>query len=195
MKYTQIPTDAFEQMQLNAGILVSAFTPSTGSITSGSIIGATTGGITFEATPTYNDYGADVDNFPENVMEMKRIDTWTAKLSGTFVTASAATVKRLLGAASIGSSDSTKVTPRSELATADFSDIWWVGDYSNYNGSTNGGFVAVHLINSLSTGGFKIKSSDKSKGQFDFEFTAHYSASDIDTVPFEVYVKSGTSEQ
>ena len=50
------------------------------------------------------------------------------------------------------------------------------------------------MMNSLSTGGFQIKSSDKAKGQFAFEFTGHYSMDAQDTVPFEVYVKAGTAE-
>ena len=49
-------------------------------------------------------------------------------------------------------------------------------------------------MNALNTGGFKIKSSDKAKGQFDFEFTGHYSMDKPDTVPFEIYVKAGTAE-
>ena len=54
--------------------------------------------------------------------------------------------------------------------------------------------MAVHLINSLSTGGFQIQSEDKSKGQFEFEFTGHYSIADPTQVPFEIYVKAGTAE-
>ena len=40
MKFTQIPTTAMEEMQLNAGVLLSSFTPSTAEVTG--IIGATT---------------------------------------------------------------------------------------------------------------------------------------------------------
>lgn len=57
MKFTQIPTDTFQKLQLNAGILASEFTPSTGSITASNILGATTGGITFSANPSFVDWG------------------------------------------------------------------------------------------------------------------------------------------
>ena len=90
--------------------------------------------------------------------------------------------------------DATKITPRDTLAAADFSDIWWVGDYSDKNGATNGGYIAIHLKNALSTGGFSIQSGDKAKGQFAFEYTAHYSISNTDAVPYEIYIKSGTAE-
>lgn len=194
MKFTQISPTAMQEMQLNAGILLSNFTPSTGEVTSSGIIGATTGGINFTATPTFSDFGEDIDNCPKNMMELKKQEAWEVKMSGTFVTVTAATAKMLIGAADVGSSDTTKVTPRNDLAVSDFGDIWWVGDYSDKNGEKNGGFLAIHMMNSLSTGGFQIKSSDKAKGQFAFEFTGHYSMDAQDTVPFEVYVKAGTAE-
>lgn len=194
MKYTKIPENTFQNIQLNAGVLLSSFTPSSATVSEEAIIGATTGGINFTATPTYIDFGEDIDNCPKNMKELKKLDSWEAKCSGTFVTVDTAVAKSLIGAADIGSSDTTKVTPRNDLAQADFSDIWIVGDYSDKNGDTNGGFVAIHMMNALSTGGFQIKTADKAKGQFAFEYTAHYSMSAQDTVPFELYIKAGTAE-
>ena len=194
MKYTKIPENTFKNLQLNAGVLLSSFNPASATATDESIIGATTGGINFTATPTYTDFGEDIDNCPKNMKELKKLDSWEVKCSGTFVTFDTAVAKSLIGAADIGTSDTTKVTPRNDLAQADFSDIWIVGDYSDQNGETNGGFVAIHMMNALSTGGFQIKTADKAKGQFAFEYTAHYSMSAQGTVPFEVYVKAGTAE-
>ena len=194
MKYTKIPENTFQNIQLNAGVLLSSFTPSSATVSEEAIIGATTGGINFTATPTYIDFGEDIDNCPKNMKELKKLDSWEAKCSGTFVTVDTAVAKSLIGAADIGSSDTTKVTPRNDLAQADFSDIWIVGDYSDKNGDTNGGFVAIHMMNALSTGGFQIQTADKEKGQFAFEYTAHYSMSAQDTVPFELYIKAGTAE-
>ena len=194
MKYTKIPENTFQNIQLNAGVLLSSFNPSSATVSDEAIIGATTGGINFTATPTYIDFGEDIDNCPKNMKELKKLDSWEAKCSGTFVTIDTAVAKSLIGAADIGTSDTTKVTPRNDLAQADFSDIWIVGDYSDKNGATNGGFVAIHMMNALSTGGFQIKTEDKAKGQFAFEYTAHYSMSAQGTVPFEVYVKAGTAE-
>lgn len=195
MKYTQVPTDTFKNLQLNAGFLTSEFDPTDGSVTAGSILGATTGGVNFTATPTYVDFGEDVDNVPANTKELKKLDSWAASMSGTFVTVTSALTKTLLGAADTASN---KVTPRADLLASDFDDIWWVGDYSDVNvdsgsgaNSHTAGFVAIHMMNSLSTGGFQIQSADKGKGNFAFTFEAHYSMSDISTVPFEIYVKAG----
>ena len=194
MKFTKIPSDTFQKLQINAGILTTDFTPATGTIGDAGQIGATTGGVNFTATPTYSDMGADIDNCPKNMKELKKLDSWEAKMTGTFVNADTAIAKLLCGAADIGTSDTTKVTPRNDINGADFDDIWLVGDYSDKNGETNGGFIAIKLINALSTGGFQLKTADKAKGQFAFEFTGHYSMSAQDTVPFEIYIKAGTAE-
>ena len=194
MKYTKIPFDAFQKLQINAGILTTDFTPATGTIGEAGQIGATTGGVNFTATPTYSDFGEDIDNCPKNMKELKRLDSWVVKMLGTFVNADTAIAKRLCGAADIGTTDATKVTPRNDLKDADFDAIWLVGDYSDKNGETNGGFIAIKLLNALSTGGFQLQTADKSKGQFAFEFTGHYSMSAQDIVPFEIYIKAGTAE-
>lgn len=194
MKFTKIPSDAFQKLQINAGILTTDFTPATGTIGETGQIGATTGGVNFTATPTFSDFGEDIDNCPKNMKELKKLDSWEAKMTGTFVNADTAIAKRLCGAADIGTTDTTKITPRNDLSSADFGDIWLVGDYSDKNGETNGGFIAIKLINALSTGGFQLQTADKSKGQFAFEFTGHYSMSAQDTVPFEIYIKAGTEE-
>lgn len=192
MKFTQLPTDMAKTIQLNAGVLATEFTPSTGVIAG--IMGATSGGVNFTAAPEYIDFGEDIDNCPKNTKEMKVLDTWTATMSGTFVTVTPTLAKLLAAAADTDTLDTTKIVPRADILQTDFSDIWWVGDYSDKTGATNGGFIAIHLLNSLSTGGFQIQSEDKSKGQFEFEFTGHYSIADMTTVPFELYVKAGTAE-
>lgn len=194
MKFTRIPETAFQTLQLNAGILLSNFTPGTGTVEETDILGATSGGVNFTATPTYSDFGEDIDNCPVNVLELKKLDSWEVTMSGTFITVDTSLAKRLVGAADIGTGDKTKVTPRNDVLETDFSDIWWVGDYSDKNGNANGGYVAIHMLNGLSTGGFQLQSGNRAKGQFSFEFTGHYSIDAQDTVPFEVYVKAGTAE-
>lgn len=192
MKFTKVPTTTFQQIQLNAGVLLKSFVPATGTFANSDIIGATTGGVNFTATANFLDFGEDIDNVPKNTMELKKIDDYTVTMSGTFVTLTDEMTKLLVGAADLSSN---KISPRSILNVADFDTIWWVGDYSDKNGDTNGGYIAIKLINALSTGGFQIQSGDKAKGTFPFEFTGHYSIEDEDlTPPFEVFVKAGTEE-
>lgn len=192
MKYTQIPATAFQNIQLNAGILVDSFVPATGTI--GRLIGATTGGVNFTDTPEFSDFGEDIDNCPKNTKELKKLTSHEAKMSGTFVTLDAATVHLLAAAADIDELDATHIVPRNDLEQTDFKDVWWVGDYSDKNTGDNAGYVAIHLMNALNTGGFQIQSSDKAKGQFAFEFTGHYSMDEQDKVPYEIYIKQGGEE-
>lgn len=193
MKFTKIPVDTFQKLQINAGIITTDFTPATGTIGEAGQIGATTGGVSFTATPAYTDFGDGIDNCPKNTKELKRLESWEAKMRGTFINADTKIAKSLCGAADVGTSDG-KITPRNELADGDFDDIWLVGDYSDKNGEKNGGFIAIHMMNALSTGGFQLKTGDKAKGQFAFEYMAHYSMAEQNKVPFEIYIKSGTEE-
>lgn len=193
-KYTKLPTDAFENIQLNAGILLSNFEPATATIDTASILGATSGGINFTATPSYTDFGEDIDNCPKNTKELKHIESIEVKMSGTFITMKANTAKMLAGSADIDTKDATHIVPRADIVDSDFQDVWWVGDYSTKTGEKNGGYCAIHMMNGLNTGGFQIQSTDKAKGQFAFEFTGHFSISDVSKVPYEVFIKAGTEE-
>lgn len=188
MKYSQIPESTFQELQLNAGVLMDSFDVETEEI--GTLLGATTGGINFTDTPTFTDYGEDIDNCPKNTKELKRIDSREVKMSATFVTITAAQAKSAMGAADVAA-DGIQVVPRDELKTTDFKDIWWVGDY----GDVDGGFVAVHMMNALSTAGLQIQTSDKAKGNFAVEYTAHYSIDSQTTVPYEIYIKKGSTNE
>lgn len=196
MKFTQVAADAFEKLQLNAGVLLTEFDPTTGTLDKTKIFGATGGGVSFTAAPTFIDFGEDIDNVPTNTKELKQLDYFEATMSGTFKTVDTDVAKAVIAAADVSG---TKVTPRSTLAQTDFFDVWWVGDYSDVNVDGSGqsaqkaGFLAIKLINALSTGGFSIQSNNKGKGDFAFTFTGHYSLEDIDTVPFEIYIKDGIS--
>ncbi|MCR0429230.1 hypothetical protein MKC53_04375 [[Clostridium] innocuum] len=193
MKFTKIPETAFDEIQLNAGVLLKEFTPE--SAECDGIVAATSGGISFEATPTYTDFGEDIDNCPKNMKELKKLESWEVKMSGDFVTVTADSAKLLAGAADASKSGSVdKITPRNDVTDADFTDLWLVGDYSSKNGEGKGGFVAIHMLNSLSTGGFKLQTSDKSKGKMTFEFTGHYSMAEQTRVPFEIFIKAGEDE-
>lgn len=191
MRFTKIPEDLFETVQPNAGVILSAFDPEnppTAEEMMQNIKGATSGGVNIHAAPTYSDQGEGIDNCPRNMMELKQLDGWEITMSGTYLTVTIGSAKELAGPADV---DGDKLTLRNQLKTEDFSDIWWVGDYSNKNSDGTGGYVAIHMMNALSTGGFQIQSSDKKKGQFAFTYTAHYSINDQNKVPFEIYIQAG----
>lgn len=186
LNYTRVPANTFEKLVLNAGILVDSFTPSTGVI--GNIIGATTGGLQFSATPSFIDFGEDIDNCPKGTRELMRTDEIDINMSGTLLTVDAALVARLAALADIDENDETHVVFRRDIELTDFKDVWFVGDYGV------GGYIAIHMSSVLSTGGFQIQTADKGKGQFAFTFKAHFSLDAQDVVPVEIYVESGSAD-
>ena len=191
MKFTQIPADTFQKLQVNAGVFCKEFDPATEEITG--LLGATTGGGQFTATPEFSDFGEDIDNCPKNTKELKRQDDVTVTMSTTFVTMDVETAQFAAGAADVDGSDATHIIPRKNLQASDFSDVWWVGDYSDVNSGSNAGYLAIHLMNALSTGGFQLQSSDRGKGNFAIELTGHYSISNPETVPYEMFIVAGTN--
>lgn len=181
-KFTVIPQSTFEEMQLDAGVVLTSFTPATPTAPDDEdIVCATTGGINVSCVPTYSDLGEDVDNCPTNTKELKHLDGWDCTMSFTSLGTSPASIKLALGAADIDTSDTSKITPRKDLKQTDFSDLWWVGDRAD------GGMVAVCLKNALSTGGFVLQTTKNGKGQISVELTGHVSIDAQTTMPMEFY--------
>lgn len=178
-KFTVIPKDTFSGMQLNAGVLLKTFNPtSVAAPQDTDIICATTGGINPTCVPTYSDLGEDVDNCPVNMKELKHLDGWECKMSFTALGTSADNIRLALGAADV---TTNKITPRRNLKQSDFSDIWWVGDRAD------GGCVAIQLKNALSTGGFSLQTTKSGKGKISCELTGHVSIDAQDEMPMIFY--------
>lgn len=182
--YTVIPQATFDELQLEAGVLLTEFDPADPEVVDSAIVCATTGGINIVATPEYTDLGEDVDNVPPNMKELKSDPKWTCQITTTGLGTSPESIRLALGAADITAS-SGKIAPRSKLNQSDFADLWWVGD------KANGGFVAAKLINALSTGGFSLQSTKDGKGQVSLEFTGHVSINAQDVMPIEFYSIDG----
>ena len=184
-RFTVIPQDTFEALQLDAGILLKAFDPATGSFSESNIICATTGGIQPACVPTYSDMGEDVDNCPVNMKELKHLDSWECTMAFTSLGTSAELIRFALGAADINS-NSGAITPRKDLAQTDFSDIWWVGDRAD------GGMVAIQLKNALSTSGFSLQTGKNAKGQISVTITGHVSIDQQSVMPMVFYSADGS---
>lgn len=186
-KFTKIPEDTFTSLQLDAGVLLNKFNPANPvEPADEDIICATTGGINATCVPTYSDLGEDVDNCPNNMKELKHLDSWECKMSTTSLGVSPELIKMSLGCADIDPNNASKIVPRKDLEQTDFADLWWVGD------KADGGMVAIRLINALSTGGFSIQTTKNGKGQVSIELTGHVSINAQSVMPMEFYSASGT---
>ena len=179
-RFTVIPQDTFNALQMDAGVLLRRFDPSAPAILDSDIICATTGGINPSCVPTYSDLGSDVDNVPVNMKELKHLDSWECKISTTSLGTSPELIRLALGAADINA-ETSAIVPRKDLAQTDFSDIWWVGD------KADGGLVAAQLKNALSTGGFSLQTTKNGKGQIALEITGHVSINAQSVVPMVFY--------
>lgn len=183
-RYSKIPKNTFDALQMDAGVLLRnfnleeagngglGFDPDT------DIICATTGGITVACTPTFSDFGEDVDNVPLNKLELKHLDSWDCKITTTSISTDVESMRLALGCADV-TANGKGVIPRSTLNVSDASDIWWVGD------KFNGGLVAVKLLKAIGTTGLSLQTGKNAKGQTSLELTGH--ANDQDTVPMEFY--------
>lgn len=187
-KFTVIPENTFSGLQLDAGVLLKRFNPANPvAPLDADIICATTGGINASCTPTFSDLGEDVDNVPNNMKELKHLDSWECKVSTTSLGTTPELIKLALGCADIDGNDSTKIVPRADLAQSDFSDIWWVGDRAD------GGLVAIQIKNALATSGFSIQTTKNGKGNITLEITGHVSIDAQKDVPM-VFYSAGPSE-
>ncbi len=226
-QFVQIPQSTFEELQMDAGVLLNTFDVANPDVDDEDIITATTGGVKVDVVPTYSDLGEDVDNCPNNTKELKHLDRTDVSLSTTALGTSAEMIKLSLGSADItpatyakttdvaiaadktyytrsGSAEPytytpvaspvvadignyyeqtspAKILPRTDLKQSDFVSIWWVGRKSG------GGFVAIKIINALSTGGFSLQTAKNGKGQISITITGHVSISAQDVVPVEFY--------
>ena len=184
-RFTVIANDAFDALQVDAGVILTDFDLTNPYVTPSSedILATTTGGVNPTCVPTYSDYGEDVDNVPNNMMEFKHLDSWEAKMSFSSIKFNAANTKWALGAADteLLANGVTAVKPRRNVNLADFKDIWWVGD------KANGGAYAINLKNALSTGGLNIQSSKNGKGTNQIEVTGHVSINKQDEMPMAIY--------
>lgn len=182
-KFTKVSENTFKEIQLEAGLILNKFDPTGATeVEDADIVCATTGGISITCKPAFNDYGEDIDNVPNNMLEFKEVDGWDCSIGFTALNASASVIKLALGAAD---TEGGKITPRFDMSAADASDIWWVGERAD------GGFAACCLKNALSTDGLTLKTTKKGKGQLSCVLTGHVSINAQDVVPMEFYVQEG----
>lgn len=193
-RYTKMNPNDFKRMVWDAGIILDEFDPTDGSFALADIRWATTGENSFSATHELTDLGADINNCPENTAQLQRANPWAAQISGTAVTVDAKQIAEFLGNADIVDASLTHIVPREDLSIDDFRGKWLVVNYSNLNGETKGGWMAIHIMMALSTDGFSGTFTKNGNGTFPYTLKAFYDMEDMSTVPFEIYIKAGEAE-
>lgn len=195
-RFSVMPQNVNEQIQYNAGVLVTDFDITTWELDRSKILGATSGGVSFTGTPAYVDGTEGIDNAFGKFLENQELDSWeTVQLSGTMVSADTELAKRLIGPADLETDENGNrvYTPRNSVEGEDFKPIWWVGDYRKKDGSVTGG-MAIVIYHALSTNGMNFQSQNKNKGQYSFQFDGYATAADPDAPIFRVYYKDVIEE-
>ena len=184
--FSKVTSESLNLVQIQAGMILTSFDPtSPAEPTASNVLCATTGGIQASCVPTFEDFGEDIDNCPNNTKEMKRITGWDCTFSFTALDMSGDMFKAALGAA-IKYAETTArpetITPRAQVAAQDFADLWFISE------RTDDKIIAICLENALSTGGFDYKTQKNGKGQLTVTFTGHISISSPDDIPMTFYV-------
>ena len=184
-RFTVVSSDAFDELQVNAGVILTSFDIENPYVTpaNADILATTQGGVNPTCKATYEDYAADVDNVPNNCMEFKNLTQWDCAMAFTTIKFNADNTVFSLGAADkeLLKNGVTKVKPRRDVKLTDYKDIWWVGD------KANGGAYAIKLKNALSTEGLSIQTTKNGKGTMGVTLTGHVSLNAQNDMPMEFY--------
>jgi len=191
---TPCRTAAFQKLQLNAGIFLMSFDPSTytdadalrtalgTAISAGTnLLGATRGGGTFVVTNDTRE--PDMDGKRYSYKGGAFVDSVDAQLTGTLVEIKPEVFARLMATGEAETSGKkTVITAHTAIQPSDYiQNLTWVGDMSD------GGLVAITLKNAMNHNGLTLTFTDKGEGTIPFEFHAYQdTVEDYDYAPFTV---------
>lgn len=189
-----IRTEAFQHLQLNAGIFLvnydySSITDATALKTAiqtaksdqTKILGVTRGGGSFTVTRDIRTPDVDGMRYPFKGADF--VDAVDAYLSGTLLEVVPENMKILLGTGeSATSGKKTTIRMHTAVEDADYIDhLCWVGDLAD------GRLVLIELDNAFNTADFSLTFTDKGEGTMSFEFHARQEdVDDYDYAPFRV---------
>lgn len=171
------------KLQLDAGVLVSAYTKGS-PISVNNIIGATRGGGSFSVVPTTHTIA--VDGAPDNTKGLERVDGFVVTLNATMIEFNENTLKTAIGAgASVArqTNGDVKITADHTLRNTDYRDLYWIGSLSS------GLNVVIKIVNAKNTGGLTVTYSDNGEGTFPLALVGNYDINALETAPFEIIVE------
>ncbi len=190
---TGVRPETFERLQLGAGVFLKNFdysacenaTDLAAAVLAAlaadtGVIGATTGGGSFQCTPEIRQIEADGMRYPIKGSTVN--DRWTVQLTGTMKEITPDNFASALMCADVTAQGAkTTVRVRTDIKLTDYIDnLCWIGD-------TSKGFVLINLTAAMNLTGANFAFADKGEGSLPFQFQAH--AADLASMqhaPFEV---------
>lgn len=192
MAFIGVTANTAKHLQLDAGAFFKNYDVATDTYASASakLIGATAGGGSFAAVPTIR--RIEVDGLKGATKGYETIDEWQITLTANVKEITVASLELALATGSHTSvkSPSTenannyeKIVAANDIADANYTtNVTWIGRLS---GSSLP--VIIVVKNALCTNGLTLTTADKSEGVIALTLTGHYTVSDLDTPPFEIY--------
>ena len=184
-RITGLTSATKKNLLLDAGAIYKnwVFGEDTVATASGKLIGATVGGATLAVTPEYRQISVDGAKGPTKGLET--IDSVTAVLSATVKEMTLKALELALPTISTTATTGyTKAVISESIADTDYVDnIAYVGKISGA-----GDPIIVVLKNVLGLNGLQLQMQDKNEAGVPVTLTAHYDVSDLEAVPFEIYM-------
>lgn len=178
-----------EKLVLDAGAFFKNYKVGTDTfetaVTSGKLLGATKGGGSFTAVPSFRNI--EIDGLRGEAKGTKILETWEIKLGATVVEVTPDTLQTALAVSekTTESGITTHEVIKGKMCIADsdyIENITWVG---NLSGSEEP--VIIQVYNALNTKGLELGFEDKSEATIELEFTGHFDMKKANEVPFNIY--------
>lgn len=178
-----------EKLVLDAGAFFKNYKVGTDTfetaVTNGKLIGATKGGGSFTAVPSFRNI--EIDGLRGEAKGTKILETWEIKLGATVVEVTPDTLQTALAVSEKATEDgiTTHEVVKGKMCITDadyIENITWVG---NLSGSEEP--VIIQVYNALNTKGLELGFEDKSEATIELEFTGHFDMKKANEVPFKIY--------
>lgn len=191
--FSGVTANTSKHLQLDAGAFLKNFDPATDTWESAKatkLIGATAGGGSFAAVPTIR--RIEVDGVKGATKGFEALDEWQVTMTANVKEITAEALKMALATgtsenvkspSSAASENYTKITAANDIADSNYIDnITWIGRLSGSDTP-----VMIVMFNALCTNGLTLTTADKAEGVIALTLTGHYTITDLDTPPFEIY--------
>lgn len=188
--YSGFTANTANSLLLDAGAFFKNFDVTTdtfaSAVSAGKLIGATKDGGEFSAVPTIRQ--VEVDGVKGRAKGLEIVDGWEVYIKANVLEVSKEAL--LLGlcaadeeAVTLLTNDYAHINGKADIELTDYIDnITWVGTLS---GSDNP--VIIQVKNALNTDGLKLTTKDKDQSVVAMTFYGHYTYSDLQTPPFDIY--------
>ena len=191
-RLTGYTENTMKNRQMNSGIFFKNFDIENDTVESaiaaGKLLGATSGGGSFTATPTVSTQ--QVDGITSGAVGMSSIDSWEVSMSANILEITEDSIRNVLGAtnvedATIGANPYRKITGKGNLDLDDYiENITFVGSLSGFEDS----YVIIQIFNALSVTGISINPTDGGSSILSTTFKAHSTIENAGEPPFAIYI-------